>query len=1056
MKGFFVIFFCTITVNFFCSQPEIELSPLTIDQGLSQNSVNCILQDQRGFIWIGTTEGLNRFDGIDFKVYKSGPQWNRSLSGNWIRCIHEEREGILWIGTNLGLNRFDIRSNTVSRYLHSGSNRNSLSSNEIYCLYKDHRKNLWVGTKDGLNRINLRDLRIDRCPLLSVTETGRNFQQQITGIIENPLGNLWIILNHRLYELNPETGNLLHSHESRLLPARFSQKDVICFHKSRRNGYWIVTNDSKLHYMNVKNGESGEFPLPFQTQTRTVKTISCIYEDIEGDLWIGSYKGFFIFRRRPGKYFFYPPNPSSDNPAKNCVTSIFEDQSGLVWIGTYGGGVIKVKKNTRKFSTFEADPSISPHIRYASVFSIFKDSSGILWIGTSQGLKCWNSRKEEYIHFRHDPNRAGTLHENQVNALCEDKSGHLWLGTPNGLSRMNTQRSRFRVYLNQRNEPSSLSNNHITALKCDRQGRIWVGTKSGLNLYDPLNDHFIRFFHDPGNSGSLSHNEITAIIEDCNGSIWAGTSEGGLNRMDMEKAGIFQHLKFIPFSGTSGNPPEILALHEDPEGKIWIGTRQGLYGFDRETGERRQYTESDGLPSNTIYGIIGDENGDLWVSTNNGIARLNDQTSIIRTFSESDGLLNNEFNRGALFKDSNGTIFFGGITGFNYFHPKKLQGVTVESQIILRNIELHGSLYQGWNPYSESNGPVLKLNYKKNTITFDYILLDYRDPWKTQYKYMLDGVDTDWNPPTKAHRATYSSLKPGKYTFHVQGCNADGAWTDAEISTRFVISPPFWKTVWFNGTFLSFVFLILLSAHFHRVRKTVIKEKNKYEKISLTRQQAKELLKRIESFMKNEKPYRNPRFNLSSLSKNTAIPGHCISSIINNELKMNFSSFANRYRVKESIRIVMESKGSGKLFQQAFREAGFSSRSAFNQSFFKETGQSPGEYFDDHRIRKFLIELDRLLKSNQTIPQLAKTAGFSSSTAFHRAFKKKTGRSPQDYINEFRIEKAVKILKDTSLKDHSLQWVASEAGFSSQSAFTLAFKKVKKESPSHFRRNQLL
>lgn len=1056
MKGFFIIFLCTIAVHFLPCQPEIEFSPLTIDQGLSQNSVNCILQDQRGFIWIGTTEGLNRFDGIDFKIFKNIGDQKNSLSNNWIRCIHEEKEGFLWIGTNFGLNRFDIRNNTISRYLHSNSDRNSLSNNEIYCLCSDQRENLWIGTKNGLNRINLRKYRIGRHPLLSESKRNRNGQEQITGIVESPFDTLWIILNLHLYELNPRTGKLLLPHGSLRLPARISQKEVLSIHEGRGSGYWIITCDSKLHYLNGKSGESDEFPLPLPIPGRSVKTISSIYEDSEGDLWIGSYKGFFIFHRETGRFFFYPVNRNSENPAKNCVTSFFEDQSGLVWMGTYGGGVNKVKKNTQKFSTFEEDSAASPYIKYASVFSILKDSSGILWVGTSQGLKCWNPRGKKYICFRHDPNHRDSLSENQVNAICEDLSGRIWLGTSKGLNRLDKKTGRFQSYFHDHGNPASLSDDHITTLECDKEGRIWVGTISGLNLHDPATDGFIHFPTDPENSSSLSQDEISAIMEDGQGGIWVGTSGGGLNRMDGGKPCVLQRLDSVPMSGKSGNAPDILAIHEAHERTIWIGTHQGLYALDGETGQWCQYAENDGLPGNTIYGITHDGNGDLWVSTNKGIARFNPRTKMIRAFSESDGLLNNEFNRGAVFKDSEGMIFFGGIIGFNCFHPKKLESETIESQIIIRDIELRGAEFSVWDPYSVSSDPPLELNHKKNTLTFDFLLLDFRDPWKNQYKFILEGVDQEWNPPTKAHRITYSSLKPGKYNFRVKGCNAEGVWTDPGVTVKFIITPPFWKTAWFHGTAFSFLVLSLLWAHFYRVRRALIKERRKYEKISLTRQQAKDFLKGIEEFMIANKPYLDSAFSLSALSEQTSIPSHHISSIINNELKMNFSHYVNQYRIRECIRIVLDPKDAGKSLLQVFTEAGFSSRSVFNQAFFKETGQSPGEYFDEFRIKNFLAKLDLNLKTTQAIPKLAKNAGFSSPAAFHRAFKKKTGRPPQDYINEFRVHKAVKIMKDRSSLHQSLQWVAREAGFNSQSAFTLAFKKAKKESPSQFRKKLLL
>jgi len=800
----------------------LTFQELSIEQGLSQSIVFCILQDRNGFLWFGTEDGLNKYDGYHFTVLRHDPLDSNSLWYNDTRAVYEDKDGILWIGTFYGgLNRYDPASKQFTHFRHIPENPNSLSDNNVRAILEDRAGVLWIGTDGGLNRFDRE------------TESFTRFQHEagnpaslshniVNTIYEEANGTLWIGTNGGLdYLLSHDHGlsaRFEHFQHDPANPRSLSTNLVNAIYQDRSGALWVGTPAGLHHLQHLNNSTTPPSFIRYQHDPRQPNSLShndvrVIYEDESGVLWIGTNGGGLNLLDRDRTTFIHYQN-DAHNPASlshNEVLAIREDRSGIIWLGTYGGGVNKVMNRQNFFATYRPDPNDPNSLPHEIVWAIHEDDDGILWIGThGGGLTRYDRRKNQYTTFRHDPANPKSLSHNIVRLIHPARGDPdvLWVGTHGGgLNRFEIKKNQFTRYLHDPNNPTSISHNELRALYQDRSGTLWIGTNGGgLNQFIPdgnTNPHavFTHYRYDAGDSTSLSNDFIRTIYKDPDAAgrvLWIGTQGGGLNKFD-QRTGTFKHFRAVPGQRHSLNNDYIFCIHEDAAAMLWLGTwGGGLIKFDREQGAVGFYTTREGLPGNEIYGILEDAAGNFWMSSNKGLSRFNPSRETVRNYTVDDGLQSNEFNGGSFFKSKSGEMFFGGIHGFNAFFPQNLKDNQHRPPVTITGFfKFNKEVDVG---QSLSTLKELHLFHKDYVFSFEFAALDFNAPMKNQYAYKMEGLDKEWIYTDASRRfATYTTLPAGTYIFRVKGSNNDGLWNEEGASIRVIIHPPVWKTWWFRA-----------------------------------------------------------------------------------------------------------------------------------------------------------------------------------------------------------------------------------------------------------------
>lgn len=792
---------------------QLRFERLSVEQGLSQNTVQCILQDRRGFMWFGTQDGLNKYDGYAFTVYKPDPQDSQSLSSTRIESLFEDHTGTLWVGTDGGgLNQFDAASETFRNYQHDPKNRQSLSNNHVLTIYEDRAGTLWIGTEKGLNRF-------DR-----TTGAFKQYQNDpnnpeslghnsVSSLYEDEAGVLWIgTWGGGLSRLNPadrEEGTFVHCRHDPGNRQSLSSNVVRAIAGDLQGTLWIATK-SGLSCLRRENRDTGIFQ-HYQFDSNNPSGLSHddvwpVYVDRNGALWIGTYGGGLSRFDAATQSFRHhqhdPQNPFS--LGSNEVYAIREDQAGAIWIGTRDG-VSRVDRTPLSFRHYQHDPKNPRSLSDNSIWTIYEDRAGNVWIGTmSGGLNLFDRAAETFTHYQNDPKDSRSLSNNSVWAVYEDRAGDLWIGTRGGLSRMSRDargQASFRNYQRDSKPLQGLSHNWVTSIHEDRarSGVLWLGTwGGGLNRFDRATETFRHFRNDANNSRSISSNAIWLIHEDRAGRIWIATEAEGLNEFDPATE-TFRHYQHDPKNPNSLSNNSIWSIHEDDDGVLWIGTRAGLNRFDPQTETFKHYREKDGLPNEVIYGILGDEHGHLWLSTNKGLSRFDPQAETFRNYDVHDGLQSNEFNADAAFRSRSGELFFGGINGFNVFFPDSVRDNPYIPPIVVTGLKRYNTDVTGGAALTEKGIAAtshISLTYKDEILSFEVAALNFRNSAKNQYAYKLEGLHDRWFQLGAKREITFTNLDPGDYTLHVKGSNNDGVWNEEGAALHLTITPPWWRTKW--------------------------------------------------------------------------------------------------------------------------------------------------------------------------------------------------------------------------------------------------------------------
>ncbi|MDP4172551.1 MAG: two-component regulator propeller domain-containing protein [Bacteroidota bacterium] len=820
------------------SAGQFNFEHVSIEQGLSQSSVNCILQDKNGFIWIGTADGLNRYDGYSFKVFRNNPLNTQSISDNGVTSIYEDKEGNLWVGTILGyLNKYNRKTEGFTRYLlsqdtsSSGANMGNLAeypltfsrynSNSITTIFGDKEGSLWIGTwGKGLFKYNPRT---NDYICYSHQEHNKNSlsSNRVLSILEDRNKNLWV----------GTFGGGLNKITRIFLTGKVKE----------RLDY--------IHYVNVENDPN----------TLSDNRVISLIEDKDGFIWAGTFGGGLNKIALSYAHAFIPGENlqdvkitrySRDNKighlSSNRIMKMIQDQSGQIWVATFGGGLNRFNPITQKFTVFKHDPLDPNSISDNDIISLFEDRTGIIWIGThlGKGINRFDKSRDKFNHFCSIPHDPNSLSDNVIWSFAEDKEGFIWIGTyRGGLNRFDRKTKKFISFKHDPLNPNSISSNHIRTVFIDRNDRIWIGTySSGLNLYDKRTGKFINFQHNSADPYSLSENQVLSIIEDKNGTIWIGTFGGGLNKLvynnqtkhysfehyinipnnpkslsdnriyklfiDRKEnfwvgtfggglsrfdpnSGSFQNYKYNPKDQSSLSENRVITIYEDKTDQLWVGTYGGgLNRFDPKTGKFTRYIQ-DGSPNSVIYGILEDANSYLWLSSDNGLSKLHIRDGHIVNYDMHDGLQSMEFSGGAYLKTHDGQMYFGGINGFNCFYPDIINENNHVPPVVISSFKI-------FNKEVEGQKDTIILESKHNFFTFEFSSLDFTNSEQNRYAYKLEGFDNDWHYTDASRRfASYTNLDPGKYIFRVRASNNDGIWNQRGIAVSIVILPPFYRTWWF-------------------------------------------------------------------------------------------------------------------------------------------------------------------------------------------------------------------------------------------------------------------
>lgn len=797
--------FSVLPAHLDAQDDTIIFTQLSIEEGLSQSIVECITQDNRGFMWFGTEDGLNRFDGYNITVLRHNSKDPNSLSYNEIRSLLADRSGILWIGTfHGGLDSYDPISRQFTHYRHDPNDSTSLSHNIVHTIYEDRSGVLWAGTSGGLNRFDAQSgsfVRYQHDP----GDPNSLGDGAIHAICEDQSGALWVgtdggglnkfdAPNNRFirYTVDPNDSNTL-SHNS-----------VRSLHADQSGILWVGTNGGGLDKLDIAGERFTHYHHdPGDRHSLSHDQVYSIYEDQSGILWIGTNGGGLNkFYKETGKFIRYMNDPNDLNSiGYNEIRVIYEDRSGVIWIGTYGGGVNKFDRKRKRFNLYRPDLGNPNSLSQDIVWTIYEDAKGLLWIGThGGGLDRFDRSNGRFTHYFHDPADPSSISGNIVRVVYEDRSGTLWVGTHGGgICSFDRRTERFTAYHHVPGDPGSLSHDEIRSMYEDRRGMLWIGTNGGgLNKFDRTAGRFTTYRNDPADSNSLSNDFVRVIHEDARGNFWIGTQGGGLNKFDRERE-TFTHYRADIEDSTALNNDFIFSIHEDNSGILWMGTwGGGLNKFDPARGIFKSYTTADGFESDAIYGALEDDQGNLWISSNNGLSRFDPRTEAIKNYSVEDGLQSNEFNGGSFFKSKSGEMFFGGIYGFNSFYPQEITDNPYPPQIVITSFLKMNKEADLPAPISELEE--LTLSYQDYIFAFEFAALDYAAPRKNLYAYKMEGLHGDWIYTDSSKRfATFTTLSPGRYTFRVKGSNNDGVWNAEGTSIRVIITPPFWSTWWFRG-----------------------------------------------------------------------------------------------------------------------------------------------------------------------------------------------------------------------------------------------------------------
>ena len=805
-------------------------------EGLSQSNVTSIVQDHRGYMWFGTRDGLNMYDGHQIVVYRNDPADPCSLPHNYIRAVYEDNKHRLWIGTDDGLSLYNRAGDDFINYRHDPRNPAGLSAGSVRAIIQDKLGRLWVGTGGG--GLNLFNTEQETFTVYRHKPDGPHSisDDHIEDLAVDSTGTLWIATwNAGLNRLIPGQQRFERFRALPGTPGALSSAKLRKLYIDRTNTLWVGTTEGGL---NRYEAATGTFIHYGTTQRNKLNNddVLAIAEDREGNLWIGTQNGGInILDRNRQKITYVNSNTNSPEGLRNgSIYSLYRDRQGDMWIGTFSGGVHYYNGKRPRFRQL-LQPDSGNTALTRNVLAVSEDDNGNIYTGTDgAGLIIYHRATGRSITLQHRPDKRNGIPSNYPLCLYQDRAHRMWMGSFYGKAAV------LRSYGRQIDKmifPPEIQ--HVATIGEDTlTGKIWMGTwGQGVLVYDPPTATWKQYLPDATREGSISHSIIFCIYQDHEGTLWIGTEGGGLSRYNRETD------NFTHFGYTSAQPGGISnnivnVVHEDAKGNLWIGTQAGLNRFDRTTNTFTAYTSSDRQRSNAIQSIEEDDHGYLWLGTNEGIARFDPGTQTFRYYEAVYGDTHNSYNRLASYRNHKGLMYFGGMQGLTSFHPDSLADSAFQPPVYFTGLQIFnktvdfreaGSILS--QPVAESR--MITLSYRHSVFSLAFVALDYVAPDKNLYAYKLEGFDDDWNEVGNQRKASYTNLDPGTYTLRVKATNSDGIWSTREAAIRIVIRPPLWLTWWAKTIYILLFMAVLVAFRLIAMQRMRIRNQLEADRIKL-------------------------------------------------------------------------------------------------------------------------------------------------------------------------------------------------------------------------------
>ena len=808
MARIFVILLILFAISKFAhAQSLIEFEHLTTANGLSSNIVTSVLQDKQGFLWVGTENGLNRYDGYEFQVFRSDPSRPNSLSNNKISTLYQDDSGELWIGTGNGLNRFDYYNFNFERF--------HLSDNAVISITESQAGNLIIGTETGVISFNIAKSEFE---LLFSNHPGHILNQtKVSALLKDAHDTLWVGTDEGLFNWDSKTDTFTKYEHNEANPDSLVDNAILTLYQDTRGYLWIGI-DGGLSRLNPETGKIRNFYHYEDGDNKELvgDEVLAVIEDHLGYIWVATTEGLNRYNPENNEFLAYIHQPEFSNSlAHSEVKSLLVDRSGILWVGTKGGGLSRLNLKRKPFQYSQHHPKKDDSLGYDSVLSFYEDKNGSIWVGLDdEGFNRFSPETKIFERFEYEAEDyaavetqegifyvdSGGIHKDRIRAIQIDGRDNLWLGTSEGLEYFDVSNTAFRHFSPRPERPHGLSHEDIYKLILAAEDTLWIATMGGgLNRFNPQNYHNEIFQFEPDNPKSISSNQLTTMIQDRSGELWIGTLEHGLNRFNPDKR------EFIRLPHEPGNPNslshnQVWSLHQASSGDIWIGTSNGLNRYDPQSEIFQYFGEGHGISDAHILGILEDTQGNLWLSKEKGLTRFNLQTYHVTNYSARNGLPTDQFLPGAHFISATGIIYLGSNQGMVYFDPATIHEnnhvppIALTKLQILNNVILPGEGSRLDVAISEAKS--LDLSYKDKAISFTFAALDYANSDNNRYAYRLEGFDDDWNDIGHRRIASYTSLPAGSYNFKVKGTNNDGLWNEEGLSLALRVAPPPWQTWW--------------------------------------------------------------------------------------------------------------------------------------------------------------------------------------------------------------------------------------------------------------------
>ncbi len=777
----------------YAQRPHLRFEQINFDDGLSDNYVNAILQDHNGFLWFGTKDGLNRYDGYEFKIYRNDKDDPNTISNNTIDCLFEDKNGDLWIGTFEGINKLEKETgHFLNPTNHKPFDVKKLKF-DILDITEDGNGKIWVATAFyGVVVLNKDGVAFE----FSQDEVGAHkiSSNSVSSIVQDGDGYIWIGTTNGLNRVSPD----LTQTEVVDLPGNMNAQSVNDLLVDRDGNLWIATKLG-LAFRDRKTGKIQYFFFDPNNPYDMFSGRNGLHlaESKDGYIFMGTAQHGLIAIHRTSKQIYHYQAEGSSNLSDNHISTVHIDNAQSLWIGTNGHGINYANSKTNMFTSYLNTGSNKNGLGEGRVTSFYRDSHRNFWVGVDGGgINLFDEESRKFTNIL-----PGTFFNestaNNVRGITENYNKKLWIATfGSGLLIYDPASKSFEK------KPSNLKKlgDELSCIYKDSKDRIWIGSENeGITVVNQSNGSVNQYINQADDANSLSYNQINFIFEDADNRIWIGTNRG-LNLY--QENGKFR--VFLPDSGKNSiSNIAATCMIQDQNKKYWIGTAGGLNSLSTDLTKFKKYGIKEGLSSEIVYGVQVDDKGNLWLSSDNGITCMSITEKVTRIFTPRDGLQDKEFCAGASFKSEKGTLYFGGIKGFTEIVPSNIKKNNIPPPVHLTGLKLfyeevipekEGSVLK--KPISETD--LLVLDYTQNVLTFEFTALNFIVSSENQYKYKLEGFDQKWIEVDNIRSATYTNLNPGKYTFRVMASNNDGVWNKEGTSIEIQITPPYWMTWWFK------------------------------------------------------------------------------------------------------------------------------------------------------------------------------------------------------------------------------------------------------------------